>query len=230
LRAPSRLAEQSSPTHNVRVSAEEKTAPPDVLQRVLWIQTLTLIWMSVEAVVSLAAAWRAHSPALLAFGGDSAVELFSAAVVFWRFYPPSHRARAEEQASRIAGALLFVLAAFVVASSVVTLVGHVEARPSPIGIALLVSAAMIHAVACSTKAQALNCDGQCRVESRCCRVRSLRLSGFDCSGGSGRQCDFESDLGRPRCSPGIVAADCAGGMGSMEGQSLLPLIVQSLTP
>jgi hypothetical protein len=41
--------------------------------------------MSVEAAVSLFAAWRARSPALLAFGGDSAIELFSAVVVLWRF-------------------------------------------------------------------------------------------------------------------------------------------------
>ena len=46
--------------------------------------------MSVEVVVSLGAAWMAHSPALLGFGGDSAVELLSAAVVLWRFSSPSH--------------------------------------------------------------------------------------------------------------------------------------------
>jgi divalent metal cation (Fe/Co/Zn/Cd) transporter len=125
------------------MSAEENTTPPEVLQRVIWIQTLTLIWMSMEAVVSLGAAWMARSPALLAFGGDSAVELLSAAVVFWRFYSPSHREHGEERAGRIAGGLLFVLAAFVVTTSVLTLSGHVEARPSPIGIALLVLAAMI---------------------------------------------------------------------------------------
>jgi divalent metal cation (Fe/Co/Zn/Cd) transporter len=125
------------------MSAEEKSIPPEVLQRVIWIQTLTLIWMSVEAVLSLGAAWMARSPALLAFGGDSAVELLSAAVVFWRFYSPSHGEHAEERASRIAGVLLFVLAACVAAASALTLLGHVEARPSPIGIALLVLAAVI---------------------------------------------------------------------------------------
>jgi hypothetical protein len=41
--------------------------------------------MSVEACLSLSAAWRARSPALAAFGGDSAVELFSVVVVLWRF-------------------------------------------------------------------------------------------------------------------------------------------------
>ncbi|MFZ0637852.1 MAG: cation transporter [Candidatus Acidiferrales bacterium] len=130
-------------TCHVNMSAEMRTAPPEVLQRVIWIQSLTLIWMSVEAVVSLGAAWMARSPALLAFGGDSAVELLSAAVVFWRFYSPSGREHAEERASRIAGALLFVLAAFVVTASGVSFFGHVEARPSRVGIALLVLAAMI---------------------------------------------------------------------------------------
>jgi divalent metal cation (Fe/Co/Zn/Cd) transporter len=129
--------------HNINVSAEENYTPPEVVRRVLWIQTLTLLWMSVEVVVSLGAAWMARSPALLAFGGDSAVELLSAAVVFWRFYAPSQREHAEESASRIAGGLLFVLAAFIVTTSVLTLLGHVEARPSYIGIALLVLAAMI---------------------------------------------------------------------------------------
>lgn len=120
-----------------------KTNPPGVLQRVLWIQTLTLIWMTVEVVVSLGAAWMARSSALFAFGGDSAVELLSAGVVFWRFYSPAHQEHAEQRAARIAGSLLFILAAFVVTTSVLTILEHVEARPSLIGIALLVLTAII---------------------------------------------------------------------------------------
>jgi divalent metal cation (Fe/Co/Zn/Cd) transporter len=130
-------------SHNIDMSTGQNTISPEVLQRVMRIQTLTLVWMSVEAVVSLGAAWMARSPALLAFGGDSTVELLSAVVVFWRFCSPSHRRHAEERAGRIAGLLLLVLAAFVATTSVLTLLGHVEARPSPIGIALLVLAAMI---------------------------------------------------------------------------------------
>jgi len=125
------------------MSTEMKVTSPEVLQRVKWIQTLTLVWMSVEVVVSMGAAWIARSPALFAFGGDSAVEILSAAVVLWRFYSPSHGEHAEKRAGRIAGGLLFVLAAFVVTTSVLALLGHVDARPSLIGIALLVLAAMI---------------------------------------------------------------------------------------
>jgi divalent metal cation (Fe/Co/Zn/Cd) transporter len=125
------------------MSAEENAAPVEVLQRILWIQALTLVWMGVEAGISLGAAWMARSPALLAFGGDSAIELLSAAVVFRRFCKPSRGEKVEERAGRIASGLLFVLAAFVVTTSVLTLLGHVEARPSLIGIAVLGLAAMI---------------------------------------------------------------------------------------
>jgi divalent metal cation (Fe/Co/Zn/Cd) transporter len=124
--------------HNCPVSVAAK----EIARRVIRIQALTLIWMSVEAIVSLGAAWMARSSALLGFGGDSAVELLSAAVVFRRFYHPSQEGKAEERAARIAGGLLFVLAGFVVLASVLALLGHVEARPSPVGIVLLILAAI----------------------------------------------------------------------------------------
>src|SRR5881227_2868657 len=91
-----------------------QTATPDAIRRVRVLQTVTIAWMSVEAVVSLFAAWRARSPALLAFGGDSAIELFSAIVVLWRFLASVEHEHAERRAARVAGVLLFALAAFVV--------------------------------------------------------------------------------------------------------------------
>lgn len=114
----------------------------DTIRRVIQIQALTLIWMTVEAAVSLGAAWQARSPALLGFGGDSAVELFSAVVVLRRFYRPCDETQAEERAAKTAGGLLFVLAAFVVLASVLSLFGHVEPRPSLLGIALLILATL----------------------------------------------------------------------------------------
>jgi divalent metal cation (Fe/Co/Zn/Cd) transporter len=97
--------------------------------------------MSAEAAVSLFAAWRAQSPALLAFGGDSAIELASAVVVLWRFQASAAREDAERRAARIAGVLLFVLAACVVATSVMAFLGYSEARPSLLGIGTLIAAA-----------------------------------------------------------------------------------------
>jgi divalent metal cation (Fe/Co/Zn/Cd) transporter len=121
------------------------TSPPvpDVSRRVLRLQVFTIIWMSMEAVVSLGAAWTSHSPALLAFGGDSAIELLSAAVVFWRFRSNSSPSLAERRAARIAGGLLLALAAYVVLVSVLSLLGYREAQPSIVGIVLLVLAAIV---------------------------------------------------------------------------------------
>ena len=116
---------------------------PDVLRRILRVQAFTLTWMCVEAAVSLGAAWRAHSPALLAFGGDSAIELVSALVVYWRFRFYSTGMKAEKLATRIAGGLLFVLAAYVLLASGAALLGNREVHPSLAGIALLLVAAMV---------------------------------------------------------------------------------------
>jgi divalent metal cation (Fe/Co/Zn/Cd) transporter len=116
---------------------------PDVLRRILRIQVFTLIWMSLEAAISLGAAWRAHSPALLAFGGDSAIELVSALVVYWRFRFYSMETKAEKLATRIAGGLLFALAAYVLLASGAALLRKREARASLAGIALLLAAGIV---------------------------------------------------------------------------------------
>jgi len=113
------------------------------IRRVRGIQIITIVWMTVEAGVSLSAAWRARSPALVAFGGDSAVELLSAAVILWRFGSRDAQERAEKNASRTAGALLFVLAAFVVTASAMAMLGYSEPKPSYLGIGVLTAAASI---------------------------------------------------------------------------------------
>jgi divalent metal cation (Fe/Co/Zn/Cd) transporter len=115
------------------------SALPDASRKVLQLQVMTLIWMSAEAVASLVAAWLSHSPALLAFGGDSLIEFLSAAVVFWRF----RFNLAEARAARVAGGLLFALAGFVVATSILSLVGYAEAHRNLVGIGILLAAAVV---------------------------------------------------------------------------------------
>jgi divalent metal cation (Fe/Co/Zn/Cd) transporter len=125
--------------HNVVV----QIAPPDAIRRIQRVQTVTIVWMSIEAAVSLFAAWRARSPALLAFGGDSAIELFSAVVVLWRFRARATHEHAEKQAAHVPGALLFTLAAFVAITSVASLRGYSEPKPTLLGIAVLIAAAVV---------------------------------------------------------------------------------------
>jgi len=95
--------------------------------------------MSVEAIVALLTAWRSHSPALFAFGGDSLIELLSAAVVFWRF----RFTLGEARAARIAGGLLFALAGFVVLTSVLNFLGYREAQRTLVGIGILLAASVV---------------------------------------------------------------------------------------
>jgi divalent metal cation (Fe/Co/Zn/Cd) transporter len=116
---------------------------PNIFRRIRRVQAITIAWMSVEAVVSLFAAWRARSSALLAFDGDSAIELFSAVVVLWRFRAGAEHEEAERRATRVAGALLFALATYVAVASVASLLGYNEAKPSLLGIAISVAAATI---------------------------------------------------------------------------------------
>jgi len=117
--------------------------PAGDLRRIHRIQAITILWMSVEVGVGMWAAWRAHSPALLAFSGDSAIELFSACVVLWRFRSSVVGEREEKRAARIAGGLLFVLTAYVLAVSVLALLGYADARSTYLGIALLVAAIVV---------------------------------------------------------------------------------------
>ena len=105
---------------------------------VFWIQGVTLAWMLVEFGVSAYAAVTAHSPAILAFGSDSLVELLSATVVLLQWIPSMPIS--ERRASRIAGALLFVLAFVVTAIAVASLALRLRPATSYAGIAITIAA------------------------------------------------------------------------------------------
>jgi divalent metal cation (Fe/Co/Zn/Cd) transporter len=113
-------------------------APARPSKTVLWLQGITLAWMLVECGVSIYAAKAARSPALLAFGSDSFVELLSASVVLAQFIPGV--AIAERRARRLAGGLLFLLALIVAATAVVSLVLRVRPETSVAGMAITVMA------------------------------------------------------------------------------------------
>jgi divalent metal cation (Fe/Co/Zn/Cd) transporter len=117
--------------------------------RVVVLQSITLAWMLIECGVALFSAWRAHSPALLAFGSDSFIELLSAIVVLLQF-SASFRL-APERAARISGFLLFLLAGLVMLSSAVALARGVEAGTSWSGIAITIAALVIMPVLARAK-------------------------------------------------------------------------------
>lgn len=113
-----------------------------MLTRIRQLQAMTIVWMCVEAGPSLWSAWKAHSPSLLGFGGNSVMELLSATVVLWRFRHPASE-KAETCATLIVGSLLIVLALAVLVVSIRALAGYREPTPSLLGIAVLIAAALI---------------------------------------------------------------------------------------
>ena len=94
-----------------------------LIREAFQLEWLTIGWMTVEAVIAIVAGVSTGSLVLLAFGLDSVIELASAGVLMWRLSVELHRGqafseRAERVASRIGGALLFLLAAYVTAAAV----------------------------------------------------------------------------------------------------------------
>ncbi|MBT9330673.1 cation transporter [Paracidobacterium acidisoli] len=108
---------------------------------VFWLQGITLFWMLIECGLSLYAAASAHSPAMFAFGSDSLVELLSATVVLLPLLPGI--AFSELRAARIAGILLYVLAAVVSVIAAASLILHQHPETSCVGIGTTLAALVI---------------------------------------------------------------------------------------
>lgn len=100
--------------------------------------------MVVELVVALAAGIAARSIALTAFGFDSGIEVFTGLVVLRQLLLRSDSAseeqldRRERQASRLIGWALYALIAYILVSSVGSLIAQSRPEASPAGLALAV--------------------------------------------------------------------------------------------
>ena len=104
-------------------------------RRIRYFVAVTITYNVVEAGIALAEGTRVSSAALLGFGLDSVIEVSSAASVAWQFAGRDPEAR-EKTTLRIIAFSFFGLAAYVTVDSVRSLLGHGEAEPSTIGIAL----------------------------------------------------------------------------------------------
>lgn len=126
---PSRLVEGRSAQscYDTCCAAEAAAAPSGsgraaLVRRAFQLEYVTVAWMVVEAAVPIWSGVQAGSVSLLAFGIDSLIELASAGVLIWRLTVELRHGQAlaesaERMASRLAGGLLFALAAYVVAAA-----------------------------------------------------------------------------------------------------------------
>ncbi len=104
-------------------------------------------WNVLEAGVALWAAISTHSVALLAFGLDSLIEVFAGLVLIRRFgreWGQGEEEAAEKRALKLVGISFFLLAAYILIQSSVTLLGLLpEPRKTLVGIALVVGSALV---------------------------------------------------------------------------------------
>src|SRR5213082_780644 len=85
---------------------------------------ITIGWMTIEGAAALLLGWASKSLLLEAFGIDSVIELFSAAVLLWRLRieasgtaTSEHVDLVEDRAARLVGYSLYALVAYIVLNS-----------------------------------------------------------------------------------------------------------------
>src|SRR5213594_1226516 len=115
-RAQTRRLNEAQPQRVTQRSVDVRLA--------LRLTYITLGWMTVEGAASLLLGWASKSLLLEAFGIDSVIELFSAAVLLWRLKVEAsgtaafeHVNLVEDRAARLVGYSLFALVAYVLVNS-----------------------------------------------------------------------------------------------------------------
>jgi divalent metal cation (Fe/Co/Zn/Cd) transporter len=113
------------------------------------VEVITVLWMVVEAAVSLGAGVAAGSALLIAFGVDSLIELVSGGALLWRLTVETRggdRARverAEQRAAWIVVISLALLCLYVAVTSVYGLVTRAQPESSIAGIAISAAAVIV---------------------------------------------------------------------------------------
>jgi divalent metal cation (Fe/Co/Zn/Cd) transporter len=108
------------------------------VRRGIALEIFTLAWMTIEAVVAVAAGLAAGSVALMALGIDSGIEFVAALVVLqtFRAEQTGRAGLSEDRALRVIGVTFFLLAAYIVADSGYTLIAGSKPQSSAPSVAV----------------------------------------------------------------------------------------------
>lgn len=143
----------------------------DLLRHAESLEAASVGYNALEGVVAIGAGVVAGSAALSAFGFDSVIEVTSALVLWWRLRAerrgtePNIGESFERNASRLAGALLILLAVTVTMEAARQLATGARPSPSPVGIFLTALSLVVMPVLARRKLEAAK-----RLESRAMRA------------------------------------------------------------
>lgn len=101
------------------------------------LSSLSLAWLCIEGTIGVVAGVVAGSIALVAFGLDSAIEGLASVIVIWRFTGSrTSSATAERHAQKWVAISFYLLAPYVAAEAIETLIDGAAAETSWLGIGL----------------------------------------------------------------------------------------------
>jgi divalent metal cation (Fe/Co/Zn/Cd) transporter len=100
------------------------------------LEYFTLGWNLTEALVGISAGVIAGSIALIGFGMDSIIESFSGASLLWRLQSGEADEKREQFALKLVGVSFFVLAIYVAADAIKTLIQREPPAASIVGLCL----------------------------------------------------------------------------------------------
>jgi len=152
----------------------------------VWIELVTIVWMTIEASVALMVGFMTRSVSLQGFGIDSVIELVAGGMLLWRLLVEQRGGsievveQAEHRASWVTATGLFALAVYIVADSAFSLLTQSRPEASWWGVGLAMAAASIMPllwqgklrVAKQIGSAALKADAACSVT---CAYMSLTL-------------------------------------------------------
>lgn len=155
-------------------------------RRGLFLNWLTIVYNSLEAVISLYAGVAAGSVALVVFGIDSFIEVTSSIAAQWRLradHRAEHRANVERRSRRIIGASFLALAAYIVVDSLIALWKHETPDKSTAGLIILALSVLVmpwlarkkRAVARALSSEALRSDA--KQTALCAYLSAIALVG-----------------------------------------------------
>lgn len=153
------------------------------------LEYLTVLWNSLEALISIVAGIVAGSIALVGFGLDSVIETSSGAVMLWRLHHSNERdAAARERAERIAlrlvGVSFLALATYVGIDAAISLYRRDAPESSIVGIGIAALSLIVMPLLARAKrrvASQLN-SGAMQADSRqtdiCAYLSAILLGGL----------------------------------------------------
>ena len=162
-----------------------------MVARGLRLEYFTVTWNLLEAFIALLSGLIAGSIALVGFGLDSVIEVFSGGVLLWRLRSDLHaesRERTERMALRLVGLSFLSLAAYVTFEAVEALVRHEAQAKSLPGVALAIASVIVmpllarakRKVAQGIESRALEADS--RQTDFCAYLSAILLAGLAFNG------------------------------------------------